>query len=64
MFDSAGKSCKNLNLEIVNCENNELKVTEELLQNIDAIVDLKLETENLLNEADAVIENCNEILSC
>jgi hypothetical protein len=45
-------------------ENNELKVTEELLQNIDAIVDLKLETENLLNEADAVIENCNEILSC
>ena len=43
-------------------ENNELKVTEELLQNIDAIVDLKLE--NLLNEADAVIENCNEILSC
>mgnify|MGYP000230630875 CR=1 FL=1 len=40
-------------------ENNELKVTEELLQNIDAIVDLKLET-----EADAVIENCNEILSC
>lgn len=45
-------------------ENNELKVTEELLQNIDAIVDLKLETENLLNEADALIENCNEILSC
>ena len=27
-------------------ENNELNVTEELLQNIDAIVDLKLETEN------------------
>ncbi len=26
MFDSAGKSCENLNLEIVNCENNELKV--------------------------------------
>ena len=30
-------------------ENNELKVTEELLQNIDAIVDLKLETENLIS---------------
>lgn len=26
MFDSAGKSCENLNLEILNCENNELRV--------------------------------------
>ena len=46
-------------------EEKELKVTDELLQNlsVDDIVDLKIETEDLLEKIDEVLENCNKTLS-
>ncbi len=46
-------------------ENNELKITDELLQNlsVDDIVDLKLEIEELLSEIDEIVQSCNEVLN-
>lgn len=43
-------------------KNNELKITNELLQNVDAIIDLKLKTEDLLNQVDSLMKKCNEML--